>query len=98
MRVVYHPEAEAALVEAAQFYEDRVAGLGGRLLQEIEAAILSILEAPERWQQVEGPIRRYLVRRFPYGVYYRVDGDELRILVIKHHSRHPDYWRQRLEH
>lgn len=98
MRVVYHPEAEAELVEAVQFYEDRVAGLGGRFLREIEAAILTILEAPDRRQQVEGSICRYLLRRFPYGVYYRVEGDELRILVIKHHSRHPDYWKQRLEH
>lgn len=37
------------------------------------------------------------MRRFPYGIYYRREGDDLRILVVKHHSRHPDYWKYRLE-
>jgi plasmid stabilization system protein ParE len=96
MRLTYHPDAEAELVEAARFYEGRVPGLGARFLREFDAAIASIQEAPERWRTVEEDIRRYLMHRFPYGIYYRVRGDELRILVVKHHSRHPDYWRYRI--
>ena len=65
MRVVYHPEAEAELLEALQFYEGRVSGLGARFLREFEAALSAIQEAPERWQFVEGDLRRYLMRRFP---------------------------------
>jgi len=38
-----------------------------------------------------------LIRRFPYGIYYRIEGNSIRILVVKHHRRHPDYWRRRLE-
>ncbi len=97
MRVIYHPDAEAELLKAVQFYEQRVSGLGQRFLREFEAAIAAIEEAPERWQIMEGEIRRYLMKRFPYGVYYRVEGEELRILVVKHHSRHPDYWKYRLD-
>lgn len=97
MRLSYHPDAEAELLEAAQFYERRSAGLGQRFLAEFEAGVAAILEAPERWQTVEGDLRRHLMRGFPYGIYYRVAGDELRILVVKHHSRHPDYWKYRLE-
>lgn len=26
-----------------------------------------------------------------YGIYFRIAGDEIRILVMKHHSQHPDY-------
>ena len=36
------------------------------------------------------------MRRFPYSIIYRVEGDEVRILVAKHHSRHPEYWKGRL--
>jgi plasmid stabilization system protein ParE len=96
MRLTYHPDAEAELAEAARFYEGRVAGLGSRFLREFDAAIATIQGAPERWRPVEEDIRRYLMRGFPYGIYYRVRGDELRVLVVKHHSRHPDYWRYRM--
>ena len=45
---------------------------------------------------VDTGIRRCLMRRFPYGIYCRVEADEIRILVVKHHSRHPDYWKERV--
>jgi len=96
MRLTYHPDAQAELIAAAQFYEQRVAGLGARFLDEFDAAIVRINEAPERWRKVEGELRRYLMPRFPYGIYYRVRADEIRVLVVKHHSRHPDYWKYRL--
>jgi plasmid stabilization system protein ParE len=96
MRLTYHPEAEAEIVQAAEYYEKRVEGLGARFLSDLEATILRILEAPDRWQKVEADIRRCLMRRFPYGVYYRVWPAEVRILVLKHHSRHPDYWKGRI--
>jgi hypothetical protein len=32
---------------------------------------------------------------FPYALYYRVGSEEIRILAVKHHSRHPDYWKNR---
>jgi toxin ParE1/3/4 len=96
MRLIYHPEAEAELIEAAQFYENHVLGLGQRFLNEFEIALSKIQESPESWQRVDAELRRYVMPRFPYGIYYRCQGDELRILVIKHHSRHPEYWKHRL--
>ena len=96
MRLIYHPDAEAELLEAVEFYERRVPGLGDRLLREFDAAIAAIQDSPERWSVVVDDVRRFVMRRFPYGIYYRVERDVIRVLVVKHHSRHPDYWRYRL--
>lgn len=71
MRIIYHPEAEAELVEAVQFYEGRVAKLGAEFLIGAERAIQTIQDAPERWQIVEADVRRYLMPRFPSSIYYR---------------------------
>ena len=95
MRIVYHPDAEKELIEAAQFYERSVANLGGQFLDGADQAIGAILKAPERWRILDGDVRRYLMPRFPYAIYYRVLPDEVRILAFKHHGRHPDYWRYR---
>lgn len=96
MRLIYHPDAEAELVEAAQFYEWRVPALGAQFLDAADRAIRVVQEAPERWRVIEADVRRYLLPHFPYAIYYRVLPDELRILTFKHHSRHPDDWRSRL--
>jgi plasmid stabilization system protein ParE len=96
MKLVYHPDAEEELLDAVRFYQRRVTGLGERFLREFDAAISRIQAAPDRWAMVEGDIRRYLMRRFPYAIYYRHEEDCLRILVVKHHSRHPDYWKCRI--
>ncbi|MFI5335254.1 MAG: type II toxin-antitoxin system RelE/ParE family toxin [Opitutales bacterium] len=91
MKLIYHPAAEAEVVAAARFYELRVKGLGTQFLDEFDRCIARIVESPVRWRIVLHEKRRYLMPRFPYGIYYRVTGDEIRILVVKHHSQHPDY-------
>ena len=96
MRLSYHPDAEAELAEAASFYERKMPGLGTRFRTDVDAAVTKILEAPERWRILEKDIRRFLMRRFPYSILYRMAGEEVRILVVRHHSRHPDYWKGRL--
>jgi hypothetical protein len=97
MRLTYHPEAEAEVVETAAFYEARSPGLGDRFLRDFDAAITEVQASPILWPVVEGDLRCHTMKRFPFGIYYRVLADELRILVVKHHSRHPDYWRHRLD-
>lgn len=96
MRLIHHPDAEAELVEAAQFYESRVPTLGAQFLDAADRAVRVIQEAPERWSIIEADVRRFLMPRFPYAIYYRVLPDHLRILAFKHHSRHPNHWRYRI--
>jgi len=96
MRLIYHPEAEVEAIEAAKFYENRVASLGAQFLESIHRAIQIIEAAPDRWRMIDLDVRSYIMPRFPYAIYYRVNSDHIRILAIKHHSRRPGYWRHRL--
>ncbi len=96
MQLTYHPEAEAELIEAARFYEQRLPSLGTQFLDTVESAIRIIQNAPKQCRVIEADVRLYLMPRFPFAIYYRVLPDQLRILAIKHHSRHSDSWRFRL--
>jgi plasmid stabilization system protein ParE len=96
MRLIHHPDAETELIEAARHYEQKVPGLGTEFLDAADRAVAVILAAPEQWRAIEADVRRYLLPRFPFAIYYRVLPDHVRILAFKHHSRHPDYWRSRL--
>lgn len=90
------PEAEEDLSSAYQWYEARRSGLGDDLLLCVEAVIESARRAPERFAPVDGEIRRALLRRFPYGVFYVVEPDRLVVLAVQHSAREPrSYLRRR---
>ncbi|MDZ7620497.1 MAG: type II toxin-antitoxin system RelE/ParE family toxin [Patescibacteria group bacterium] len=95
MQVTWHPEAESEVVEAAAFYNRRVPGLGADFLDSVDAAVARIVDDPSRFAGIEEDIRRCRVKRFPYCIYFRRLTDTIRILVVKHHSRAPAYWRSR---
>ena len=96
MRLIYHPDAETELIEAARYYERRVATLGIQFLDDADRAVAVILESPQRWRIISEDVRNYLMPRFPYAIYYRDLSDRIHILAFKHHSRHPAYWRYRI--
>jgi plasmid stabilization system protein ParE len=96
MRLIYHPDAEAELIAAAQYYERRVVTLGFQFLDDADRSVSIILDAPQRWKIIEEDVRSYPMPRFPYAIYYRALPDRVHILAFKHHSRHPDYWRSRI--
>ena len=84
--------AELELLDAVQYYESQAKGLGSEFLDQIDAAVLDIREAPERWPVIRLSIRRRLVHRFPYALLYRVEPDEIIIQATMHLHRRPDYW------
>ena len=91
----FHPEAEAELIEAVDFYEKAQPSLGEESSLEVFAAIRSVLSYPDAWPVLEDDVRRCLVHRFPYGVLYSVDGELIHVLAVMHLHRHPGYWKER---
>jgi plasmid stabilization system protein ParE len=72
------------------------AELADEFLDEIDHAVAAIISRPTTFEQVRQGLRRYLVNRFPYGIYYRLpDNDTVRIIIVRHHSRHPGYGTRR---
>jgi len=94
--VAFLPEAEQEMLEAARYYESQAAGLGEDYLSEIERAVAAIAESPKTWPIIEGNLRRRLVRRFPFGILYCVEPEEIVIIAIAHLRRKPGYWRERI--
>lgn len=96
MRVTFHPEADEEFQKAIDYYEERQPGLGTEFYLEVRSALGRIGRFPNAWPAVEGDVRRCLVNRFPYGVLYSVEDDEIFILAVMHSRRDPDYWKHRV--
>jgi plasmid stabilization system protein ParE len=86
------PLARRDIDEAARYYLNQRAGLDGEFFAEVDAAFEMIVARPLQFEQVRPGMRRFLLERFPYGIYYRIpDSRPVQIIVIKHHSRRPGY-------
>ena len=95
MNYSFHPEAEAEFFNAINYYEDCEIGLGYDFSIEVYATIRNILSFPKAWPILEDEIRRCQTRRFPYGLVYAEEGNEILILAVMHLHRDPDYWKDR---
>jgi plasmid stabilization system protein ParE len=85
--------AQQELVEASQFYaREGGAALGEAFIAEFERCALLLAEKPMQGAPFHLDTRRFLMRRFPYCLFYVVQGDELRVLAIAHQRRRPGYW------
>jgi len=94
--VIFLRPAEQEMLDAAWYYEQQVPDLGNSFLDRIDEAVKDIAAHPFRWPVIRPNIRRRLVHRFPYGLYYRVDRDEIVIVAVAHLHRRPMYWIDRL--
>ncbi len=92
MRLEYHFQTVSDLNTAVTFYNAKRDGLGESLRAEVYAAIDRIAFNPMQYAVVERDIRRSFVRLFPYSILFRMVGTEaIRVLVIRHHRRHPRF-------
>ena len=96
-RLIIRPEAEAELAAAFAWYEKRVSGLGSEFLLCVDAVLISIGRNPQHSALVHRNVRRALTRRFPYEVFFVVDGERIVVLAVFHARRDPKRWQERLQ-
>jgi toxin ParE1/3/4 len=94
-QVIIRPEAEADLAEAFTWYEEQRPGLGQDLLLSVEAGLAMIAENPQAFPVVHKTVRRALIQRFPYGVFYVVEEFDIVVLAVFHARRNPGRWKAR---
>ena len=64
-------------------------------LHSCDQAVLSVNQNPEQYQRVRGQIRRALLHKFPYGVFYVARPEFSSVIAVLHHARDPKHWQQR---
>jgi plasmid stabilization system protein ParE len=87
--------AQAEIAEAFEWYRARSTSAASDFLTEVDRALVEIEHEPERFPLVNGQLRRTLLRRFPYAVYFKVYARSISVVGVIHGHRHPDVWRTR---
>lgn len=87
-----HRFAAEDLRDAARRYRAEAGvGLARRFLDEFERVARLLEEFPDIGTPADEGRRSFPLVGFPYTLIYRREADEIRILVVRHHSRDPDF-------
>jgi toxin ParE1/3/4 len=90
MYLVFHPKVYSDIDEIMEYYQ-RVATreLADEFYSELRYYMQQAAERPESFAIRERDLRRVNLQRFPYHFVFRIVGDVVRVLVVRHHRRRP---------
>ncbi len=84
-------DAVSDLDEAYLWYELNQPGLGNLFIRNVEEAFEAISVNPSSFVRIHKETRRFLVHKFPYGIYYLTDdkNSEIKVVGVIHFKRNP---------
>ena len=93
--LVVRSRAEQDALDAYQWYETEYPGLGIRFLGSLEKGLARISENPLHYAEIAGGVRRKLLDKFPYGLFYLFENDEVVVIAILGQEQRPGLWNSR---
>jgi len=95
-RVVVRRNAELDIAGAINWYEEQRMGLGSDFYAQFSRTIERLADSPLIYPVVYREVRRAVLHRFPYLVWYRVQDAVVTVVACTHAKRHPAMARARL--
>ena len=83
------------MIVTRQWYELRQDGFGAVFAQAFADAIERMQAQPLSYPAVVGSIRRVILQRFPYAIYFLIETDAIVVLAV-HGRQDPGRWRERI--
>ncbi len=94
-RLVSEPSVDLDVEAAFEWNENERPGLGAEFLDELRASYYRVADGPLKYQVLRSGIRRALLKRFPYAVYFAIEADIVVVVAVLHASRDPAKWQRR---
>lgn len=95
MIIRFTPEADAELAEAREWYAHQREDLDLEFMKSIDDALSRIVTNPNQYPDVYRGLRRCVVRRFPFAIFYEVTVNEVEVIAVFHSRRDPERWKSR---
>jgi plasmid stabilization system protein ParE len=87
--VRYTPAAAAEVAIAIRWYDQPDINQAASFVREIERTEAHLTSHPELYQRAEGEIRRAVLRRFPYSLFYVIENVSVIVLACMHQHQNP---------
>ena len=93
MALIFHRLVQKDLRTVLGYYEEEGGALlADRFFEELDALVTAVAREPRRFHpaSIDG-LRRANMANFPYHLLFRESPAGVRVLVLRHHRRHPNY-------
>ena len=97
INVDLHPLAVAEIDEAEDWYFKVDPAVAARFREVVFAALTRIGKQPLSFPTFDSPIRRCVLRGFPYVVLFDNSSQRVKVIAVAHTRRRPGYWKQRTQ-
>jgi plasmid stabilization system protein ParE len=95
-KLIIQPEAEYDIQDAFKWYESQNSGLGSEFVRAVDVCLSGIGRNPLAYQVIEQQVRRALIRRFPYILFYVCEQNTIVVIACFHVKRDPKNWLDRI--
>ena len=90
MNLKYTDRAKEDIEISFEWYEKQRIGLGFEFLDCLEVGIKEIIKNPETYGTCYTSFRRFLIRRFPFSIYYTIEQEGIVVHSIFDNRQDPD--------
>ena len=80
-KIVVQPEAEFEITAAHLWYEKQANRLGTEFLRAVDVCLSTIQRRPKAYARVYKQVRRALVRKFPYAIFYIIEAETIIVIA-----------------
>ena len=95
-QIIFRPEAEFDVEQAYDWFQSQKSGLGANFILQLDNSLNLIRENPKIYPIIHKNIRRTLIHRFPYGIYFFIKDNRIIVIGILHAKRNPETWQSRV--
>lgn len=78
--------------ESKEYYNLQKDGFGLDFKNDVFKALNNIASQPNLYPIIDNKIRRCLMHRFPFSIFYTIQNQTILILSIAHQHRKPNNW------
>ena len=94
--VIFHKFVQRDMNGIIRYYADEAGSeLADRFYSSFIGTVEKVLNNPEHFHRLHGIVRCASIPRFPYHFLYRKTSTGIRVLVLRHDKRHPNYGMKR---
>jgi len=90
--LVFRRQFQRDLAAGSDWYEQQRIGLGDEFVATVRSTLRNVELYPEIFVCVHGEVRRAIVSRFPFAVFYLIEPRRIVVLRALHTARDPTLW------
>lgn len=97
-RVIVLPDAEIDIKESVEFYDEQDEKLSSSFINIIDTSFKEIKKTPETFPLIKYDIRKFVVNKFSFCIYFVNRLEAIYIIAVFHDKRNPkDLYKRKLK-